>query len=86
MIEMVCFFLVSFVLTQVPYDADHQQEQAQEGAILQHPYLGLHRNEELDILFLAVNVQAEKEQEQVEACKNYIKDNPVLRHGGGIIP
>jgi hypothetical protein len=46
----------------------------------------LHRNEELDILFLAVNVQAEKEQEQVEACKNYVKDNPVLRHGGGIIP
>ena len=83
---MVCFFLVQLHFPHIPDDVCDQQKESEKGTILEHPDLGLQGNKKLKIFFLAVNVQAEKEQEQVEARENNIEDNPLVGHEGGFIP
>jgi len=81
MVEMVFFFPVRPRITPVPDKVDRQQQESQKGSILQHPDFRLQGKQELDVLSLAVNIETEEKQEQMEGREDAVKDDPVVAHG-----
>jgi len=43
-------------------------------------------DKKLNVFFPAIDIEAEKEQAQVEPCEKNIEYDPVVLHEGGFIP
>jgi hypothetical protein len=71
--------------THQPYYIDHEKDQADHRSVLDQPNAFLHLDQHLEVIFITVHVQAEKENKQMECPKYQVKDKPVLFHGSPML-